>query len=131
VRRAAALGLALAFLAPAAARAQRPIQTARLEIATVGDSTITIRRAGVDWLRPEYRGIVVDPRRRDALVARFRVLSVAGDSAVALLTGLTSPVVADHVALVDPPRRRWFAQGLFWAGTLIGAAVGAAVAASF
>lgn len=128
-----ALALAATLAAAPAARAQSggALPPARLEITAVGDSTLTLRRTDAGWLRAGQRGIVVDPRQGDALVARIRLLSVSGDSAVALLTGLTSPVTRQHVALVDAPRQRWFARGLFWSGLALGAAFGAVVGASF
>jgi len=124
-----ASGLALGAAAPV--RAQGAPPAARLEITAIGDSTITIRRTAAPWLRASQRGIVVDPRRSDALIARIRVLSVGGDSAVALLTGLTSPVTRQHVALLDPPRRRWYTQSLFWGGVALGAVLGGVAGAAF
>ncbi len=112
---------------------------ARLGIAAVGDSTITLRIGDATWIERNQRGIVVDPGNNDALVARFRLIAVNGDSAIAVLTGLTGPVQRTHAAIVEHPRRvaerqqaeqsqrrreQWYARSLFWAGALAGAIVG-------
>jgi hypothetical protein len=73
----------------------------------------------------------VDPRRRDALVARFDVVARQADSATALVTGQTQRVTLEQMALVSrppdtvtvrvlvpPPRPR------FWEGVLAGLAAG-------
>lgn len=123
---------AQAPVAPSAAAAPASSAPAmsRFDIVTVGDSTLTLRVGQTAWMRRGRRGIVVDPRRNDALVARFRVLAVGGDTAVALLTGLTSPVARQHVALVETPRTRWYQAPHFWKGALLGVAVGAAAGAA-
>ena len=115
---------------------------ARLGIAAVGDSTITLRIGDATWLERNQRGIVVDPGNNDALVARFRLISVNGDSAIAVLTGLTGPVQRTHAAIVEHPRRvaareqaeqrerrreQWYSRPLFWAGAAAGAFVGLVV----
>jgi len=106
-----------------------PSSAVRFEIVAVGDTTFAFLAPRADWLRPQMRGIVVDPRRRDVLIARFVVLDARGDSATALVTGQTTRVVADHVALLSKPplpprvisrveRRR------FWSGAAIGGLFG-------
>jgi hypothetical protein len=96
----------------------------------VADSTIVFHVAGEDgWVRPGQVGIAVDPRRRDALVARFRVLSVEQRRVVAVVTGQTTVLTPEHVALLDAPRRRFYQSRGFWAGTILGAIIGAAAAA--
>ena len=47
----------------------------RFEISTVADSTFEFPAGRYAWVAPGIRGIAVDPRRRDALVARFQVLN--------------------------------------------------------
>jgi hypothetical protein len=106
----------------------------RFEIAAVGDSTLVLAAPSATWVRPGKRGIAVDPRRRDVLVARFEVLRRSADSVTALVTGQTQRITTDHVALLERPadtvivresvvvRRR----GTFWIGALTGAVVGAA-----
>jgi hypothetical protein len=141
VRGVAAVALSIALAAGTAAGQATPSgrgeprvnspTAARLPIAAVGDSTIILRVREATWLRPNQRGIVVDPRSDDALVARFRLLSVFGDSATALLTGLTTPVERHHVAVVEQPRVVWYRQGLFWMGAAIGTVLGVMAGAAF
>jgi hypothetical protein len=106
-----------------------PSSAVRFEILAVGDTTFEFLAPKADWLRPRMTGSVVDPRRRDVLIARFVVLAVGTDSATALVTGQTTRVVTDHVALVSRPpapprviarveRRR------FWSGAAIGGLFG-------
>lgn len=139
-RGAAAVALGLALIAADAAGQAAPAEreprgasatAARLPISAVGDSTIILRVRAATWLRPNQRGIVVDPKSNDALVARFRLLSVTGDSAVALLTGLTSPVERTHVAVVEQPRVAWYRQSFFWMGAALGAVLGIMTGAAF
>lgn len=118
-----ALLLAAALAAPAA-RAEAQLRTARFYVDSVTDSTLVFRLGRVDWLRPGTTGIAVDPRQRDALVARFRVISVGEERAVALVTGQTTFITVDHVALVDEPPRRFWRESTFWVGTLLGGVVG-------
>lgn len=96
----------------------------RFNIARAGDSTFTFPLAHNDWVKKGMRGIAVDPTQRDALVARFRVLQVAADSAVALVTGQTTRVTPDLVALLERPSRPWFLRPTFWIGGILGAIVG-------
>ena len=120
-RLAAALALAVAFASPA--EAQR--RTARFYVDSVADSTFTFRVASADdWVGVGSVGIAVDPARRDALVARFRVISVWGDRATALVTGQTTVVTINHIALLDQPERRFFRERSFWGGALFGVLLG-------
>lgn len=106
-------------------------RTVRFEIASVGDTTLSFRVGEARWVRPGQVGTAVDPRRRDQMVARFRVLFVNNREATAVVTGQTTAVSTDHVATLVEPRRPWFRSGTFWTGLLVGGAVGAAgVAAS-
>ncbi|HEX5438537.1 MAG TPA: hypothetical protein VFW98_15395 [Gemmatimonadaceae bacterium] len=109
-------------LAPTVARAQD--NAVRFEITAVGDSTFSFAVGRHDWVQVGERGIAVDPRRRDALVARFVVMHVDHGRATALVTGQTTPVVVAHVALLERPRTPWYRRGVFWLGALIGAVVG-------
>lgn len=106
-----------------------PSTAVRFEIASVGDTTFVFLAPTARWVRADMEGIAVDPRRRDVLVARFRVLEARGDSVAALVTGQMARVTTDHVALIsrppEPPRiisrvehRR------FWAGTAVGGLLG-------
>lgn len=127
-----ALLLAAALSAAAGSDAAAQKRTARFYVDSVTDSTLVFRLGGTsDWLRPGVSGIAVDPRQRDALVARFRVISVGEERAVALVTGQTTFVTVDHVALVDEPPRRFWRESTFWVGTLLGGVVGAVSALLF
>ena len=115
------LSVVSASLAPVA-RAQEGAY--RFSIARAGDSTFTFPVARNDWVKKGMRGIAVDPTRRDALVARFRVTRVDRDSAVALITGQTTRVTSDFVALLERPSRPWYLRASFWIGGVLGAIVG-------
>jgi hypothetical protein len=121
----AGLALLLATAGPAAAQPR----VHRFLVDSVADSTFVFRvgQRG-DWLRAGATGVAVDPARRDALVARFRVVSVSETRATALVTGQTTLVTRDHVALVEEPPTRFFRSGGFWGGTVLGAILGAAAA---
>jgi hypothetical protein len=100
----------------------------RFPIMRIGDSTFTFSTDQRGWVSRGQNGIAVDPRRRDALVARFRVLTVDHGLATALITGSTEPLSDEHVALIDQPKKIFFKQASFWVGALAGAAIGAFVA---
>ena len=123
---AATVVLALALLAmPRAARAQTSERTVRLTIMEVGDSTFSFDASNLRWVKPGERGMAVDPKRRDALVARFDVLRVDHGRATALITGATTDVTTDHVVVLEVPMRPWYRSTLFWGGAMVGAVVGA------
>lgn len=111
-----------AFLIAPAAGAQS--RAARFAISTIGDSTIEFRTGQAKWIRPGQLGVAVDPRRRDELIARFRVVSVREGSATAVITGQTTAVVAEHVAMLDEPRRSAYRSPAFWIGIVVGGALG-------
>ena len=96
----------------------------RFSIARAGDSTFTFPVAHNDWVKKGMRGIAVDPTRRDALVARFRVMRVDHDSALALVTGQTTRLTTDFVALLERPSKPWYLRPTFWIGGIVGAIVG-------
>jgi hypothetical protein len=120
---------AAVLVVPAAVRAQD--SAIRLEIRSVGDSVFTFNSSPVSWIARGQQGIVVDPRRRDVLVARFRVLSVDAGVGNALILGQTQPVSIDHVALLREPRPRWFSNKTFWFGVAAGAAGGFVIGKAF
>ena len=122
---AAVLCLGVVRTAPAQARAER------FFIDSVTDSTLIFRVGPSAHVKNGLTGVAVDPARRDALVARFRVLEVRDGRVVGLVTGQTTFVTADHVAIVDVPQRSFWRQRLFWVGTLLGGALGTAAALSF
>ena len=117
-----ALALAVGAAAPRAARAQD--NAVRFEIRSVGDSTFTFATPQAPWVARGQKGIAVDPRRRDGLVARFVVLGVDGGVANALILGQSQKVTTDHVVLLRPPQLHWYASKRFWAGALGGLVVG-------
>ena len=96
----------------------------RFEIANVGDSTFSFAVGQNDWVRRGRRGIAVDPRQRDVLVARFLVIGVDTGWATALITGQRTPITTDHVALLRRPRLPLLRQEAFWVGTVTGGLVG-------
>ncbi|MEJ7809197.1 MAG: hypothetical protein WKG32_02165 [Gemmatimonadaceae bacterium] len=115
---------ALATAAPAAA--QRAIAS-RFPIDSVGDSTFVFAVRDSRWVERGLRGDAVDPRKRDSVVARFRVLAVARGRATALITGQTTDVTAAHVALLVRTPAPWYRRPSLWAGVLVGAAAGALI----
>jgi hypothetical protein len=99
----------------------------RFEIASAGDSTFTMVVGRHPWVRPGLYGIVVDPRQRDILIARFQVIAADSANAMGLITGMTTRVTTDHVALLDqppPPAPAWHRRRSFWLGILVGVAAG-------
>ena len=119
--------LALAGV-PVRARAQETAY--RFEITTVGDSTVTMSTEKHEWVHPGQKGIAVDPMRHDALVARFVIMRVDSvhKRALAIVTGQTTRLTTDHVALIDRPRTKWYAQPTLWIGAVVGAVIGAVAA---
>ncbi|HSU92185.1 MAG TPA: hypothetical protein VLI43_00650 [Gemmatimonadaceae bacterium] len=113
--------------APLRARAQETAY--RLEITTVGDSTVSISTEKHEWVREGQKGIAVDPMRHDALVARFVILHVdpVHKRALAIVTGQTTRLTTQYVALIARPGRKWYAQPTLWIGTVLGMVIGAVV----
>ena len=108
--------------------AQAQSRGIRFEITQVGDGTFRFPRGTAGWLRRDMTGHAVDPRRRDALVARFRIVRVDSGLVTALVTGLTTRVATDHIAVMDEPPKPWYRGITFWAGTVFGIVVGALIA---
>jgi hypothetical protein len=124
----AGLGLALAALLSPAPAALAQDAALRFEVAPTSDTTFTFPVGKATWVKAGTRGIAVDPRKRDMLVARFVVTAVDRGVATARVTGITTDLAAEHVAVIDQPRRRFYTRGSFWLGLLIGGAVGGAAA---
>jgi hypothetical protein len=125
---AAALAIVLAALAaPRASGAQVLERTVRLAITEVSDTTFAFDAANLRWVKPGEIGMAVDPRRRDALVARFTILGVERGKATALVTGQTTQLTLDHVVVLEIPIRPWYRSSLFWSGTVLGVLAGALV----
>ena len=120
-----ALLSALLLVAPRAARAQN--KGVRFEITQVGDTTFRFPRGAAGWVKPGETGIAVDPRRRDILVARFRVVSVDSGLATAVITGQTTRVATEHIAVMTEPPKPWYRTITFWGGTVLGIVVGALI----
>jgi hypothetical protein len=118
----ALLGTAVATAVSLPAQEQPPH---RFEIEVTSDSTFSFVAASHHWVKQGMRGIAVDPRRRDALVARFEVLSVEQGRASALVTGQTARLEGEHVALLQRPGTPWYRRSAFWVGTVLGAVIGA------
>src|SRR5918912_4157792 len=100
----------------------------RFPITAVGDSTFSFDVARNPWVKKGLRGIAVDPQRRDALVARFKVLSVDRGTATALVTGQTTRLSTDHAVLIEREPPPFYHRSSFWLGVLLGGAVGATAA---
>jgi hypothetical protein len=115
-----------AAAAPAAGCAPDPSDgQRRFTIVEVTDSTVTFLAPRVRWLRVGAYGIAVDPRQRDALVGRLRVLRRSGDSSVALVTGQTTRMSTDYVAIFRRPSTPVLRQRAFWGGIAAGLVAGA------
>ena len=121
--------LVLATLGVSTAGAQE--NAVRFEITAVGDTAFLFRPGRHGWVTAGQRGIAVDPRRRDVMVARFRVVGVSDGVATAVITGQTTNIATDHVALIVQPSPQWYKRPSFWAGTVVGAIIGAVAGASF
>jgi len=108
--------------------ADAQLRVARFQVTAVGDTTLDFSAREATWVRRGRQGTAVDPRKRDELVARFTVLYVRNGVATALVTGQTTAVSIEHVALIPEPNRRWFKQRAFWTGVFLGAAIGTGTA---
>lgn len=118
------VGIVLVAL-PSGAQAQQRV--VRFEITEVGDSTLSFKVGeAAGWVRRGQVGTAIDPRKRDELVARFRIIAIREGSAIALVTGQTTALSTDHVATLDEPKRPWFRAKTFWSGLFLGAALGIA-----
>jgi hypothetical protein len=104
-----------------------PATATRLEITAVQDTTFTIAVRDFAWVSPGMAGIVVDPAKRDVLVARYRVVQRSATEATAMITGQTTKVSIDQAALLQPPAPRAESKKAFWSGAGIGLLLGAVV----
>ena len=109
---------------PVAQREDTAEDERRFTIVAVTDSTVTLIAPRERWMRRGAYGIAVDPRQRDALVGRLRVLSRAGDSTIALVTGQTTRMSTDYVAIFRRPATPTIRQRVFWGGLFTGLAAG-------
>jgi hypothetical protein len=108
-----------------------PRDAPRFSLRVLSDSTVSFRQAEASWVRVGMSAIAVDPAQGDALVARLRLIAVAKDSAIALVTGQTTRVSGGQVLLLVPPALPWWRQRLFWYGAASGAAMVALAATAF
>jgi hypothetical protein len=68
---------------------------------------------------------VVDPRRRDELVARLKVLSVSSDgAATAVVTGQRGRITTEHFVIAQEPPIRWYKNLGLWVGATLGIVAG-------
>ena len=118
---------ALGLLVPLA-RGRAQDRDVRFEITNVGDTTVTFRAGKMTWVVRSPRALVVDPGRRDALVARLKVLSVGSNGeAVAVVTGQTGRVTTDHFVLAQEPPEHWYKNLMLWMGVGLGLVAGFAI----
>jgi hypothetical protein len=116
----------LALALPSRVRAQD--RDVRFEITAVGDTTVTFSAGRVTWVVRSPKAIVVDPRRRDALVARLKVLSIsANGDAIAVVTGQTGRITTEHIVLVTEPPQHWYKNAVLWMGAALGLVAGFAL----
>lgn len=115
-------------LHPAEASAQ--FRGVRFEITQVGDTTFRFPRGSAGWVVPGKTGNAVDPRRRDVLVARFRVVRIDSGLVTALITGQTTRVSTEHIAVISEPPKPWYKGITFWAGAVFGMILGFAIGSS-
>jgi hypothetical protein len=126
MRIASVIALAVQLALPAAVHAQ--YRGVRFVITSVGDSTLVFAAGNETWIKSGSAGIAVDPKRRDTLVARIRVMTVAAGEATALVVGQTTNVRTDHVVILEQPKRSWVREPTFWWGLVAGSALGASIA---
>ena len=121
-----ALATALGMTLPSRAAAQD--RDVRFEITSVGDTTVNFRAGKMTWVVRSPRAIVVDPRRRDALVARIKVLSVSSSGdAIAVVTGQTGRITTDYFVLAQEPPQHWYRNAALWMGAALGLVAGFAI----
>jgi len=115
-----------------AAPAHAQLKGVRFEIVAVGDTTLGFREGTEHWIKRGLLGIAVDPKKRDVLVARLRVLTVDRTGYVtALVTGQTTAVTTDHVVLLQEAAPAWFRRRSFWGGLVVGTALGVVAGTQF
>jgi hypothetical protein len=130
--RGARIASLLVFLSVPAAPAAAQSVPVRFEVSSVSDSMMSFTLPTpkhARWVRPGIDGIVVDPARRDALVASFRVVTVSPVEVTGVVTGQTTRVEPGQIAILNRPSRAWYARGAFWGGLLLGGVVGVIIGA--
>jgi len=97
----------------------------RFEITSVADTTVTFKAGRLTWVVRSPSTVVVDPKRRDALVARLKVLSVSSTGeATALVTGQMGRITTEHFVIAAEPKSRWYRNPMLWMGTGLGLVLG-------
>ena len=124
----AALALAACHRVPAPANElslpRVPRDAARFEIDTADDSTATFRPAEARWLRTGMYAYAVDPKNRDALIARLQLQTDDGIQITALVTSQVKRVNTTHVLLIPRPFVPWYRAPRFWLGAVLGGMLG-------
>ena len=119
--------LVFLFLLVGTREVQAQSRAVRFEITQVGDTTFRFPRGSAQWVKGGASGNVVDPRRRDALVARFRVARIDSGLVTAVITGQSTRVATEHIALMTEPQKPWYKTITFWGGTVFGVVLGALI----
>ena len=118
------LAVVLLLSLPAGVSAGAQDRSVRFEIVSVTDTSLTFRVGTAEWVKSGKEGVSVDPRKRDALIARFRVTDVRAGQATAVVLGQTAPLSVDHTAVLAEPEVRSWQRRSFWGALLIGIAAG-------
>lgn len=108
-----------------------PRDVARFEIDSVTDSTAIFRVQEARWVRAGLTGYAVDPRQRDALVARVTVVSANGPFAVVQVTSQVALVKPEQVLLILRPEEHWWQRRGFRFGLGAGALLGTGITLLF
>jgi hypothetical protein len=114
------IGLLAVASLPLAAQEART----RFDVDSIGDSTFTFAVGRAHWVKRGQRGLVVDAKQSDALIARFHVLHVDHGVATAVVTGQTARVTPGEVALLTEPSRPFYAMPAVWIALAVGGAIG-------
>jgi hypothetical protein len=114
------VGLLAVAVPPLAAQEAR----VRFDVDSVGDSTFTFTVGKAHWVSRGQRGLAVDAKQSDALIARFRVLRVEHGVATAVVTGQTARVMPGEVAVLAEPKAPFYVQPFFWIALAVGGAIG-------
>ena len=127
IRKACRYALVPALLLFGAGKVEAQFRGIRFEITQVGDTTFRFPRGNAGWVKPGEEGKVLDPRRRDVLVARFRVARVDSGMVTAVVTGATTRVATEHIVVMTEPQKPWYKTITFWGGTVFGLVAGALI----
>lgn len=107
--------------------AQRiPRDASRFEIESVDDSIARFLPYETRWLRVGTPMYAVDPARRDALVARLRVVGMDSGRVRALVVSQTTRLTTNHFLLAVEPKRAFYQTKRFWGTLFVGAGLGVA-----